>query len=418
MSLQFEVIAGPDQGKTFTLNVGHNLMLGRSAQAHYVLSDLSVSRNHCQVDLQGDEIILRCNSATSGTLVNGKKIQEQRLKPGDVVQVGNTQLRLSVGDLPLDVALAQSAGARTAPAETAKSKVQKLEALVGTKLAHYDITLVVGKGHTGLVFHANDTKDNRPVALKVLHPEFSQDEEEMERFVRGMKTVLPLRHPHLVTLYAAGRTGPYCWMAMEYVAGENLQQVIDRIGVAGMLDWRHAFQITWQISQVLDYVYEQNILHRNVTPTNILRDATTKTVKLGDLMLSKALEGPLARQVTRPGEVLGDVAYMSPERTRGTTDLDVRSDLYGLGATVYALLTGKPPVTGATLVEKIARIRQTEPESPKKFQMSIPAPFEGVVMKLLAKKPEQRYQTPTELMAELQRLARSLGVSLAVSKPG
>lgn len=413
MSLQLVVLTGADAGKTFTLNVGPNLMLGRSTQAQYVLSDPRVSRNHCQILLQGDEILLRCNSSSSGTFVNGKKIQEHHLKPGDLLQVGDTQLRLTVGDLPLDVALAQSAGAAAPPAESATHKIQKLEMLVGTTLAHYDITLIVGKGRTGLVFHATDTKDNRPVALKVLHPEFSQDEEEMQRFVRGMKTVLPLRHPHLVTLYAAGRTGPYCWMAMEYVAGENLQQVIDRIGVAGMLDWRNALQIAWQVSQALDYACEQSILHRNVTPTNILRIAADKTVKLGDLMLSKALEGPLARQVTRPGELVGDVAYMSPERTRGTTDLDVRSDLYGLGATLYALLTGQPPVTGTTLVEKIARIRQTEPVRPKKFQLSIPAPFEDVVMQLLAKNPEQRYQTPRELIADLQRMARVHGVSVA-----
>jgi pSer/pThr/pTyr-binding forkhead associated (FHA) protein len=161
MSLQLVVVAGPDQGKAFTLNVGSNLMLGRSAQAQYVLSDLSVSRNHCQILLQGDEILLRCSSNSSGTFVNGKKIQEQRLKPGDLIQVGNTQLRLTIGDLPLDVALAQSAGAGTLPAEVAARKMQKLETLVGTTLAHYDITSVVGKGHAGLVFPTTDNKDNR-----------------------------------------------------------------------------------------------------------------------------------------------------------------------------------------------------------------------------------------------------------------
>jgi pSer/pThr/pTyr-binding forkhead associated (FHA) protein len=411
MSLQLVVVAGPDKDKTFVLNVGPDLMLGRSAKAQYVLSDPRVSRNHCQLLLQGDDIILRCNGAPGGTFVNGKKIQEHHLKPGDLLQVGDTQLRLLVGDLPLDVALAQSAGARpSAPA--AASPTQSLATLVGTTLGHYDLTLVVGQGHTGVVFHATDTKDNRPVALKVLHPALSRDDEEMQRFIRGMKTVLPLRHPHLVTLYGAGRTGPYCWMAMEYIAGENLQQVIDRIGVAGTLDWRHAFQVAWQVGQALDYAHTQGILHRNLTPTNILRDAASKSVKLGDLMLAKALEGPLAKQVTRPGELVGEVAYMSPERTRGTSALDGRSDLYGLGATVYALLTGRAPVQGKTLVERVARIRQTEPERPTKFQKSIPSQFEGVVLRLLAKQPEQRYQTARELMADLQRIARFNGVLL------
>ena len=146
-----------------------------------------------------------------------------------------------------------------------------------------------------------------------------------------------------------------------------------------------------------------------MTPTNILREATTKVVKLGDLMLAKALEGPLARQITRPDELIGDVSYMSPERTRGTEELDIRSDLYGLGATVYALLTGRTPCGGTTLVEKVMRIRQTEPEKPTRFQMSIPGQFEGVVLKLLAKQPEKRYQTAAELIQDLQRVARFTG---------
>jgi serine/threonine-protein kinase len=165
-----------------------------------------------------------------------------------------------------------------------------------------------------------------------------------------------------------------------------------------MLDWRKTFRTAVHIGRALEYAHEQSIIHRNVTPTNILLDATNKMAKLGDLTLAKALEGTMAKQITRPGEIVGDVAYMAPERTRGTENLDGRSDLYGLGATVYALLTGRPPFGGATLVEKISRIRQTAPEKPTKFQMSIPSQFEAVVLKLLAKSPGDRYQTATELL--------------------
>jgi serine/threonine-protein kinase len=135
-------------------------------------------------------------------------------------------------------------------------------------------------------------------------------------------------------------------------------------------------------------------------------------VKLGDLMLAKALEGTLAVQITKPGEIVGDVAYMSPERTRGITELDGRSDLYGLGATVYALLTGKPPFEGTTLVEKITKIRQSEPVKPTKFQMSIPHRFENVVVKLLAKKPEERYQSAAEMLKELDKIGKITGATV------
>ena len=224
--------------------------------------------------------------------------------------------------------------------------------------------------------------------------------------------MLPLRHPNLVSLYAAGKTGPYCWVAMEYIAGENLQQVIDRIGVAGMLDWKHAFRVAVDVARALEYAHRQSIIHRNVTPTNILRDAASKTCKLGDLMLAKALEGVHSKMITKPGEVIGDVSYMSPERTRGTdASIDGRSDLFGLGATLYALLTGRAPFGGTTLVEKITRIRQTEPEKPTKFQLSIPGQFESVVLRLLAKKPEERYQTAAELLKELTRVAKFTSVT-------
>ena len=233
----------------------------------------------------------------------------------------------------------------------------------------------------------------------------------MQRFIRGMKTALPLRHPNLVALLKAGKTGVYCWMAMEYVEGESMTQVIQRVGVAGMLDWRYGFRVAVHIARALEYAHGQSIIHRNVTPTNILFRTADKTVKLGDLMLAKALEGNSAQQITRPGELVGDVAYMSPERTRGAGDIDGRADLYGLGATVYALIAGRPPFAAPTLPELITRIRNAEPEKPKKYQMGVPDLFQGVVMKLLAKRPEERFQTAKELLADLDRVGKFAGVS-------
>jgi serine/threonine protein kinase len=409
MSLGLFVVAGPDKDREFTLNVGTNLMLGRSAQAHYQLSDPRVSRNHCQITLEGDDVYVICNSGSGGTFVNGQMVQKQRLKIGDVLQIGDTKLRLQVGDFPVDVALAQAAASKQPATKPLVSKVDQLASLAGTMLCHFEVNMVIGTGRSCMVFHATDTHDNRPVALKVLHAEFTNDEEEVQRFVRAIKTMLPLRHPNLISLYAAGKTGGHCWVSMEYIAGENMQQVIDRIGVAGMLDWKNAYKVGVHVGRALEYAHGQSIVHRNVTPTNILLEATSKTVKLGDLTLAKAMEGIMAKQITRPGEIIGDVVYMSPERTRGTTELDARSDLYGLGATLYALLTGRPPFTGSTVVEKITRIRQMEPEKPTKFQMSIPSAFEGLVLRLLAKRPEDRFQNASEMLKELTRIGKFTG---------
>lgn len=413
MSLQLYVLAGPDKDRIYALKEGADLNLGRGTQSAYQLTDPSVSRTHCQILLDGGQASVICKGGSGGTLVNGKKVQNQHLKPGDVIQLGATQLRYQLED---------AAGATTvsglvpggAGQAAVLGDVGKLEALAGKTIAHYEIGTgpVIGRGSTSIVFHATDTRDQRPVALKILLPEISQDEDELQRFVRAMKTVLPLRHPHIITLYAAGKTGPYCWAAMEYVAGENLTEVIQRIGVAGMLDWRFAFRVASQIGQALAYAHNQKIIHRNVTPKNILVDAASKAAKLGDLMKAKAMEGILAKQITRPGELIGDVAYMSPERTRGATDVDGRADVYGLGATVYALLTGRPPFDGTSLVEKITKIRKDEPVKPTKFQLSIPSAFEGAVLKMLAKRPEDRYQTADDLLTELERIGKFHGMKV------
>jgi eukaryotic-like serine/threonine-protein kinase len=410
MSLQLHVIAGPDVGRMFTIQNSDDSLLGRGQNCLYRLNDPRVSRSHAFIKLEGDRATIVDNGGSGGVCVNGATVKSHVLKLGDVIRIGDTQVRVQMGDFPLDIALAALAGSPTHPAPAAPSP-DVLESLANTKLAHYEIGPVIGKGRIAMVFQATDTKDNRPVALKVLVPEFSKNDEEMQRFIRGMKTTLPLKHPNLVVLYGAGKTGQYCWIAMEYIAGENYKQIIERLGVASTLDWRHAFRAAVHVARALNYAHDEGIVHRNITPTNILRDATNDVVKLGDLMLAKALEGTASEQITRPGELVGDVEYMSPERTRGTADIDARSDLYGLGAVTYALLTGRPPCPGKSLVEKVTRIRQVVPDKPTKFQMTTPSNFEGVVMKLLAKDPNARFQTAAEVVQELERVGKYSGVT-------
>jgi serine/threonine-protein kinase len=272
---------------------------------------------------------------------------------------------------------------------------------------------VLAKAQSGLVFKATDFKHDRAVALKVLWPEFSRDEDEIRRFVRAMKTMMPLRHPNLVSLYGAGKTGPYCWIAMELVEGESLTQVIARLGTAGMLDWKKALRIAVYLGRALEYLHSQNVIHRNILPTNVLIGREPQETKLGDLVLAKATEGALAQQITKPGAILGDVRYMAPERTRGgAAAADGRSDLYSLGGLMYALLSGRAPLEGKTLIETLTKINNEVPVRPKKYQLAIPDAFESVVVRLLSKKPEQRHASATDLLRELDKLARAHSIPL------
>jgi len=410
MPKRLVVIAGPDKGKAFPLPAGESLLVGRSKATETQLSDPHVSRVHCQILVEADKIIVNDFESASGTFVNNRKITQQEIKPGDTIRIGETQLRYQDDD----VAEASTMAPPLTPTPKPSSGItDKLADLSGKTVSHFEVGPILAKGHTGVVFKARDTKENKDVALKVLWPEISRVDEEMQRFVRAMKTMLPLRHPNLIAIYGAGKSGPYCWMAMEYVDGESLTQVIQRIGVAGLLDWRNAVRVAIHVARALEYAQEQQIIHRNITPNNIMVRSSDKLTKLGDLMLAKALEGTLAETITRPGELVGDVSYMSPERTKGTlAEVDGRSDVYSLGATVYALLTGRPPFIGDSLTDTVRKIRQSEPEKPKKYQLSVPDQFEGVVLRMLAKRPEDRYQNARELLKELERVAKFQGVTV------
>jgi serine/threonine protein kinase len=406
---QLLVIAGPDEGRCFELQDGQTLIIGRGEKTDTRLKDPQVSRTHCHVEVKKGKPVLVDAGSRSGTVVNGKKVERHTLKPNDVIQLGTTQLQFQVAATDASTVIVDKAGGRAAAAD---GKGQ-LNELLGQTLVHFAIEAVLARGQSGMVFRARDTREDRLVALKVLWPEFTSNDEEMQRFIRAMKTVLPLKHPNLVLLYGAGKSGGYCWMAMEYIDGESLTQVIHRIGAAGMLDWRNALRVAVHIGRALEFAEQHQILHRNIKPSNILIRQGDQLAKLGDLMLAKALEGTLAEQITRQGQLVGDIAYMSPERTRGNAGVvDCRSDIYSLGATVYALLTGRPPFEGDSLPDTIQKIRQADPVKPKKYQLAIPDSFEGTVLRMLAKRPDDRYQTAKDLLVELDRVAQFQGITV------
>ena len=408
------VIAGADTNRFFPFSGDEPLSVGRGQDSGTRLRDRGISRFHCELREEDGKVILVDSGSAAGTFVNGNRIVDPyELRPGDVIQIGETQMRWTAEEVYEHETLggaAPVAAARAAPA--AGPATDSLSKLVGQSLSSYTLVSMVAEGKSGAVFRADDTKNDRPVALKVLHADFAKDEAQVDRFVRAMKTMFPLRHPNLVSLYNAGKSGPYCWLAMEYVDGESMTQVIERIGVAGRIDWKYALRVAVHVARALDYAYERKVIHRNITPPNILVSSSDKTAKLGDLMLAKAMEGALAEQVTRPGELVGDLAYMSPERTRGAIGVDCRSDIYSLGATVYALLAGRPPHEGGSIPEMLHKIREEEPVKPKKYQLAIADQFEGAVLRMLAKRPEDRHQTPNELLADLERVAKYQGVAL------
>lgn len=403
MQRELTVIAGPDAGRSFPLQDGGRLVIGRGQASNTQINDPRMSRVHCQVQVDGPKTLLLDAGSSSGTFVAKEKIASRELKPGDVFQVGDTQIRYQL-DRPLEATTltGDTAFGRPKP----KPAVLPLKELVGQTLHNYRLDAILSSSTSGMVFKAHDTERDRAAAVKVLTPDIAHSDEQRERFVRAMKTMMPIRQANIVRLYNAGKKGPYCWAAMEFIDGESLTAVIDRIGIEGMLDWKEVWTVAVHIGRALSEAHERKIIHRSVTPTNILRRHKDKVCLLGDLMLAKALEGTLAKQVTQPGQLIGDVPYMSPERTRDSMEADCRSDLYGLGATLYALMTGKAPFESPSLPELIRMVREAEPEKVKQYQLSVDEMFQDLVMRMIEKRPEDRYQTPADLLRDLERIGR------------
>jgi eukaryotic-like serine/threonine-protein kinase len=241
--------------------------------------------------------------------------------------------------------------------------------------------------------------------LKVLAPEFPASAGELQQFAQALKEATPLRHPNLLTLFGAGKSGPRCWIAREYVDGESADRLVKRLKEESKLNWMRGLRVAVHLGAALMFLHEHKAVHGNITPRNVLISSADKTTKLADLMLSQALSGSGLQSAILEKKLLSELPFMAPEQVEPDTFIDQLADLYALGAVVYTFVTGESPFTAPSPEELIEKIREAPVVKPSRFQPKIPFSFEGVVLKLLAKRQEDRYQTATELMADLDVLA-------------
>jgi serine/threonine protein kinase len=303
---------------------------------------------------------------------------------------------------------------------------------IGSTVAEFELGPALGQGKTGIVFLAREAPHGRVVALKILRPEFASNADQLQRFERAMKISSTLSHPNLVSIYGTGNWKSCCWIAMEYIEGRSAGRFIRHAGVAGRLNWRIALRLAHDIARALQFAHEHSILHRNVTPSNVLL-TKDHVAKLGDLMLAKALDGNDACAITAPNAILGDLPYLSPEQTHGTEYVDARSDIYSLGATVYAVVAGRAPFGGKTASEIMERIRHQAPRSLRDSQFApvksmgmtsfqrehitlqleeMPAEFDRLILRILAKRPAERYESAADLARDIEAVAAEVGVPL------
>jgi beta-lactam-binding protein with PASTA domain/tRNA A-37 threonylcarbamoyl transferase component Bud32 len=275
----------------------------------------------------------------------------------------------------------------------------------------YEIDSVLGEGGMAKVFRGTDRVLGRTVAVKVLAPQFAKDQQFVARFRREAQAAAALNHPNVVSVYDTGSDDSIHWIVMEYVDGRTLKDVIRQ---EGPLLPERAVEIAQAVCLALTTAHQKDLVHRDIKPGNIMLTPAGE-IKVMDFGIARATAG--ADTLTQTATVLGTAAYLSPEQAQGKT-VDARSDIYSLGCVLYEMLTAHPPFEAESPVALAYKHVRETPTPPGRLNSDVRSELDAVVLKALAKNPDNRYQTAREMAEDLQRMARGQPVMATPVLPG
>src|SRR6476619_4474901 len=296
-----------------------------------------------------------------------------------------------------------------------RNSLAKLQAVVGELIAgRYELEERVGSGGMSNVCRAHDRLLERTVALKILHEQFTRDEDYVERFRREARAVAQLAHPNIVTVIDRGEQDGRQFLVFEYIHGQNLKE----LSAGGPLDVREAIGLALQVARALSFAHERGLVHRDVKPQNVLLSEDGQA-KVTDFGIARSLD---VHGVTQTGTVLGTSDYIAPEQARGQK-VDPKTDIYSLGAVLYELLTGEVPYAGENFVAVAMRHVNEPPPSVLDRRPDCPLRLDLAIQRAMAKDPEERFASMDEFCTELEECLAELdgrgdeGATMSVPPP-
>ena len=263
----------------------------------------------------------------------------------------------------------------------------------------YEIERELGRGGMGVVFQARQISLNRPVALKMILAGQLADETDVKRFYTEAEAAANLDHPGIVPIFEVGQHEGQHYFSMGFIEGRSLAQRLTE----GPLPPREAADLMARVADAIDFAHQRRVIHRDLKPGNILLDPNGNP-RVSDFGLAKRLQSDSG--LTGSGQIMGTPSYMPPEQARGDRgEVGPAADVYALGATLYALVTGRPPFQAATAMDIVLQVLSDEPVPPRRLNASVPLDLETICLKCLQKEPARRYASAADLAADLRRFS-------------
>jgi serine/threonine protein kinase len=339
------------------------------------------------------QIALEKGWATIEQINEARRLQARKKADGEKVTIAEAMVALGI---LTEVQVRRALGGRLAPPPPTTAPHPLADAIKG-----YRIEKRLGAGGMGEVYRALQISLDRPVALKILPPHLAEDEEFVERFVIEARAAGKLSHQNIVAAVDIGESNGRYFFAMELVQGPTLQQVIQR---EGAIVEARALDIARQIARGLRHACLQGLIHRDIKPANIMF-TPENVAKICDFGLARDLHADAAQ--AEPGIVQSSPAYASPEQSRGRQDLDPRSDMYSLGVTLFEMLTGKRPFAADSPAALLKKHVAEAPPEPRSLNPKITPGANQLVLRLLKKKPEQRFDSYDPLLEAMDAVGSS-----------